>query len=30
MFAALQRALAPLLPDGKLREPGFVQVTAET
>jgi hypothetical protein len=26
MFAALQRVLAPLLPDGKLREPGFVQV----
>jgi uncharacterized protein YjeT (DUF2065 family) len=28
MFAALQRVLAPLLPDGKLREPGFVQVSA--
>lgn len=27
MFGALQRALAPLLPDGKLQEPGFVQVT---
>ena len=26
MFAAVQRVLAPLLPDGKLREPGFVQV----
>jgi hypothetical protein len=26
MFGALQRVLAPLLPDGKLREPGFVQV----
>ena len=26
MFGALQRALAPLLPDGKLQEPGFVQV----
>jgi hypothetical protein len=26
MFGALQRVLAPLLPDGKLQEPGFVQV----
>lgn len=26
MFAAVQRVLAPLLPEGKLREPAFVQV----
>jgi hypothetical protein len=26
MFAALQPVLAPLLPDGTLCEPGFLQV----